>query len=267
MTTEIASILHIAGQFDAIVFDQWGVLHNGSTPYPFAVEAIERLAKAGIPLGVLSNSGKRADLNAVRITGMGFPEVFAHVMTSGEALWQDVATGVLPYRRMLPITGAPGDAEYWRGDLALEFTETLNDADAILLMGLPDQDDHSDTTAILDRARENGMPLICSNPDRASPREGGTVISPGALAHAYADAGGDVTFYGKPHRAVFTALERALGTRKILMVGDSPEHDIAGAQGARWASLFIAGGLHADHSVAQIFAGHPLPDFILPTLR
>jgi ribonucleotide monophosphatase NagD (HAD superfamily) len=72
------------------------------------------------------------------------------------------------------------------------------------------------------------------------------VISPGALAFAYADLGGDTTFYGKPHPPVFQALESVFGAVRYLMVGDSMEHDIAGAQGVGWDSLLIQGGLYAD---------------------
>ncbi|MYF90007.1 MAG: HAD-IA family hydrolase [Boseongicola sp. SB0676_bin_33] len=55
--------------------------------------------------------------------------------------------------------------------------------------------------------------------------------------------GGNVVFYGKPHLHVFEAMERSLGGPRRLMVGDSLEHDIAGAHGAGWDSVFVQGGL------------------------
>ncbi len=89
------SIRDIAGDFEAIVFDQWGVLHNGSTAYPVAIEAVESLARDGARLAVLSNSGKRSAPNRKRIGSMGFPpEAFISVMTSGEALWLDLLADV-----------------------------------------------------------------------------------------------------------------------------------------------------------------------------
>jgi ribonucleotide monophosphatase NagD (HAD superfamily) len=67
------------------------------------------------------------------------------------------------------------------------------------------------------------------------------------LAHDIADAGGAVTFYGKPHAPVFRAVEAAMNVapNRCLMVGDSLEHDIAGAANAGWQTLFIRGGIHA----------------------
>ncbi|MEL7106539.1 MAG: TIGR01459 family HAD-type hydrolase [Pseudomonadota bacterium] len=246
MTRFIDKLAEVAADYDAVVLDQWGVLHDGQTPYPGAVEALKALHRSGTRLAVLSNSGKRSDLNAARIASKGFPEtLFEVVMTSGEALYLDIAAGVVPQRRLYPIEGAPGDAAQWAGDQAGVLVASLELADAVLLMGLPDGDDHSGPKAVLETARARDLPLYCSNPDRKSPRGGGYVTSPGALAHDYADAGGTVRFYGKPHRPVYDALVTALGSDNLLMVGDSLEHDIAGAQAAGWDSLFVRGGIHA----------------------
>jgi ribonucleotide monophosphatase NagD (HAD superfamily) len=137
-------------------------------------------------------------------------------------------------------------------------------------MGLPDAMQHDAEREILRAALSRGQTLICSNPDRTSPRAGGRLVeSPGALAHDYAAAGGTVLFYGKPHRPIFDALApKLLGAERILMVGDSPAHDIAGAKDAGWDTVFISGGIHADQAnIAALFDGIGLPDFTLPLLR
>lgn len=248
MTQVIESMLEIVDRFDAIVLDQWGVLHDGTAPYPGAIAAVQALKAGGTRLAVLSNSGKRAGPNAARIAAMGFaPSMFDLVMTSGEALWQDIARGRVALRRFCAITRDLGDAEAWAKGLDIVFTDAPGVGDAILLMGLPDDDPHM-AMELLDLARDEGLQIYCTNPDRASPRAGGvTVVSPGALAHDMVQAGMDVTFYGKPHRPVFTAVATALDAapERLLMVGDSLEHDIAGGHGAGWATAFVRGGLHA----------------------
>ncbi|MEO1239381.1 MAG: TIGR01459 family HAD-type hydrolase [Pseudomonadota bacterium] len=278
MTRFIEKLAEIAEDYDAIVLDQWGVLHDGKTPYPGSVDALERLHAMGTRLAVLSNSGKRADLNAARIASKGFPDaLFEVVMTSGEALYRDIATGTITEQRFYPIQGSPGDAAAWADDLECDLVASLELADAVLLMGLPDADDHSTAQHCLEVARARGLPVYCSNPDRKSPRGGGYVTSPGALAHAYADAGGTVRFYGKPHRPVYDALSTALGSHNLLMVGDSLEHDIAGAQAAGWDSLFVRGGIHApdfasgdlSRNLAQLVAaeGAPTPTYSIEVLK
>jgi ribonucleotide monophosphatase NagD (HAD superfamily) len=104
-------------------------------------------------------------------------------------------------------------------------------------------------------------------------------VSPGALAHAIEDAGGNVTFYGKPHAAVFHAIEKTMNIEpnRLLMVGDSLEHDISGAAKAGWRTLFVRGGIdasafHGDDIGAALRGlvakkSAITPDFSIQTLR
>lgn len=279
MVADLASLDDALDGIGAVVLDQWGVLHDGAAPCPGALETLQRLGRRRLPLAVLSNSGKRADVNAARMAAMGLPaERFDCVMTSGEALWRDFADGRLPAAKLHPITRAPGDEEVWGEGLDVSFAP-IEDAEAVLLMGLPDSAELGAHGNALDTALARGLPVYCSNPDRASPREGGRLaVSPGALAHAHAAAGGGVSFYGKPHVAVFRAVERALGlpSERLVMVGDSLEHDIAGARAAGWRSVFVRGGLHAaafrNGPMRKVLdrlareANAPLPDATLERL-
>ncbi|MGD1886396.1 MAG: TIGR01459 family HAD-type hydrolase [Cohaesibacteraceae bacterium] len=244
------SLLEVADPYEVIVLDQWGVLHNGSTPYPGAARALNALASSGKRLAVLSNSGKRAAPNAKRIADIGLPiDDIELTMTSGEACWQDYRDGKRKGKKLLAITGRPGDALAWADGLDVSITDTLETAEAVLLMGIPEGSKAQAEQAVLDDAFQRGLPVVCTNPDRASPRADGVLqVSPGTLAHAYEDRGGDVIFYGKPHRPVFERLLQSLGARAehCLMVGDSMEHDIAGAQGIGMASAFVTSGLHAS---------------------
>jgi HAD superfamily hydrolase (TIGR01459 family) len=274
------NLAEAAGGFDAVVLDQWGVLHDGTAPYPGAVDALRALAARGTRLAVLSNSGKRAAVNARRIAGIGFPrDAFEVVMTSGEALWRDLAEGRVAARRLLPVERAPGDAEAFCEGLPVTLCDRVADADAVLLMGVPDDAGPDRFAPVFDAALARGIPVICTNPDRASPRAGGaTIASPGALAHAHAAAGGEVRFYGKPYAPVFKAVATALDLppERLLMVGDSLEHDIVGAHAAGWATAFVCGGLHRpafegrDKRAALesllLAEGAPAPDFALETI-
>ncbi|MGR3490467.1 MAG: TIGR01459 family HAD-type hydrolase [Shimia sp.] len=281
MTTRLESLAEVADRYDVIVLDQWGVLHDGTSPFPFARDAVSDLHAAGMRLAVLSNSGKRAAPNADRIEKMGFSVAhFETVMTSGEALWRDIKAGRIAERAFYAIERAPGDAARWAEGLDITLTGAPINAAAILLMGLPDDAPRETGMDALGHALSEDLPVYCTNPDRASPRAGGAVVvSPGALAHAHQDKGGVVRFYGKPHAPVFRAVEAALGVPpgRLLMVGDSLEHDIAGGHEAGWDTAFIEGGLHAAHfedgdvltSLGELAQaeGTPTPTFSLPMLR
>ena len=251
----IDSLEEVLESFDVVALDQFGVLHNGSVCYASASEAMRMLHARGKEIIILSNSGKRADLNLQRIEKMGLPvETISRVVTSGEALWQDVnesrirVAGRIP-RRLFPICGLPDDPKVWASGSNVEIGEEIDPyCDAILLMGLPDDTEATAYDPTFQQALEFEIPLICSNPDKTSPRADRFVMSPGALAGRYAEMGGKVIWYGKPHAPVFQAVMRHrpdLDPDRFLVVGDSLEHDIAGGQKVGFQTALVRGGIHS----------------------
>jgi ribonucleotide monophosphatase NagD (HAD superfamily) len=76
----------------------------------------------------------------------------------------------------------------------------------------------------------------------------------GALADIYESLGGRVTWYGKPHRTIYThALHRAddLDRASVLAIGDGLQTDMLGAARMGFDAVFVSGGIHA---------GEPFPD-------
>ena len=251
MTKKINSISEIVHEYDAIVFDQWGVLHDGKVSFEGAIECLNGLKKSNVKLAILSNSGKRSLSNADRISMMGFQStLFETIMTSGEALWTDISSNIINEKKFFPIERDKGDAKLWAESLDVSFEDTVHSAQAILLMGLPDGDDLINWTDILEIALDLNLPLYCSNPDLLSPRPGGKLITAaGVLAHHYQDCGGEVVFYGKPHEEIFKKLQNILNSKRILMVGDSLDHDILGGFSAGWDTLLVKCGIHAPEFV------------------
>ncbi|MDA9910716.1 TIGR01459 family HAD-type hydrolase [Amylibacter sp.] len=251
MTKIINSISEIVHEYDAIVFDQWGVLHDGKVSFEGAIECLNGLKKSNVKLAVLSNSGKRSQSNAERISMMGFSStLFETIMTSGEALWTDISSNTINEKKFFPIERDKGDAKLWAGSLDISFEDSVHSAQAILLMGLPDGNDLINWTDILEIALDLNLPLYCSNPDLLSPRPGGKLITAaGVLAHHYRECGGRVVFYGKPHEEIFKKLQNILNSKRILMVGDSLDHDILGGFSAGWDTLLVKCGIHAPEFV------------------
>ena len=248
MTKIINSITEIVHEYDAIVFDQWGVLHDGKVSFEGAIECLKGLKKSNVKLAVLSNSGKRSQPNEERITKMGFSNtLFEVIMTSGEALWTDISSNTINEKKFFPIERNSGDAKAWAKSLDIILENSIHSAQAILLMGLPDGDDLINWIDILEIALDLKLPLYCSNPDLLSPRPGGKLITAaGVLAHHYQDCGGEVVFYGKPHEEIFKKLQNILNSKRILMVGDSLDHDILGGFAAGWDTLLVKCGILAS---------------------
>ena len=91
----------LAERYEVFLLDQFGVLHDGSAPYPGAVAALSALKDAGKTVVLISNSGKRARPNEDRLLKLGFAAgSWDHFVSSGEVAWRSfhemAATGALP---------------------------------------------------------------------------------------------------------------------------------------------------------------------------
>lgn len=67
------------------LLDQFGVLHDGKTAYPCAIDTTRRLCESGARLFIISNSSRRASGTLKKLEKLGFdPDWFEGVITSGE---------------------------------------------------------------------------------------------------------------------------------------------------------------------------------------
>lgn len=279
MTATIAGLREIADRFDHVLLDQWGTVHEGKAVFPEARDCIRALRAAGKKVIILSNSGRRSDDNAERLSDLGLPpEEHDGVLTSGEVTWHGLHDRTAPPFDQLgrhALLIARGNAlSMIEG---LDFVAVTNPAraDFIWLAGLDDlatnpEDWREEMTAHAAR----GLPMLCANPDITMFTSKGLLPAPGALARHYAELGGTVHYVGKPHATIFAAALRQLGDPKparVLMVGDSLDHDVEGGRRAGMLTGFITAGVHAkalERSSIQDLAGDPMrvPDWAMPRL-
>jgi HAD superfamily hydrolase (TIGR01459 family) len=249
-TIAISGLRAIVDRFDHVLLDQWGTLHEGKTIFPAARECVARLREAGKRVLVLSNSGKRANRNQERLATLGLsPEAYDGILSSGEVTWSG-----LHARSHQPFTGLgracflitrDGDRSIVEG-LDLTIVTDVQEADFILLGGLDDAaaaPEHWHGSLSTAAARQ--LPMLCANPDLVMFGARGLIPAPGALAAFYQRLGGTATFVGKPHAPMFAAALKRLGNpdpRRILVIGDSLDHDIAGGRAAAMLTLLVSSG-------------------------
>jgi HAD superfamily hydrolase (TIGR01459 family) len=243
----------LAPEYDGVILDLWGVVHDGTAPFPGVLDCMERLIGADKRLILLSNAPRRSDDVIRRIARIGVPERLYHgVMSSGEEAWQSLKRRSEQFyaalgRRCLHI-GSERDLEIREG-LDLTFVGAPAEADFILNTGPAEWEDTiEDYAALLRAALDRGVPMVCANPDLVVIHDGKPALCAGALAEEYERLGGRVRWHGKPYPSVYDSCLGLLGIsdrRRILAIGDSLRTDIAGATGAGIASLLIAGGIHA----------------------
>lgn len=264
----------LAPQFDAFLIDQFGVLLNGNGAYEFAPRSLERLANLGKPIVLLSNSGKRAVSNEARLSKLGFSrDSYLMVMSSGEAAYYELYRRIghtLPQHAKIWLHARDNDTSAIDG-LNLVRVDSPDEADLLLLAGSnTDTIEFKNYISLLGNAALRRTPMICTNPDLKMLTATARYPGAGAIAEAYAKCGGPVELIGKPYPLIYAEAARhfpGIAADRILCIGDSPIHDIAGGKAAGHKTALVRTGLHADITDAELMnfcADDMMPDFILP---
>jgi HAD superfamily hydrolase (TIGR01459 family) len=249
----IAGLHEIADRFDGVLLDQWGALHDGRRVFPAAQSCVEHLRAAGKRTLILSNSGKRAGDNIRRLANLGLPRsAYDALLTSGEAAWLGLRDGTeAPFDRLgrsCLLIARGRDRSVVEG-LDLDVVADVSSADFIFLAGLDDERAAPEAwRSLLAEASRRHLPMLCANPDLTMFGAAGLLPAPGALGRFYESLGGAVHYVGKPHAPIFAAALRALGNPaagRVLVVGDSLDHDILGGNRAGMLTALIAAGVHA----------------------
>ena len=250
----LAGIGEIAERYDGYILDLWGVLHDGSAPFPGVLDCLTRLKRAGKRLVILSNAPRRVQLVEQRVAEIGIPRaLYDHLMCSGEETWQHLKRRDDPFYaalgRVCYHIGPPRD-DNMMADLGLRRVEDVAEADFILNTGPWGWDQTAEKyESILQDGRARDLPMVCANPDLVVMMSGRRAICAGALAQRYEALGGRVRWHGKPFPSIYATcfgLMDIADKSRILAVGDSLRTDIAGAAAAGIASVLIIGGIHGE---------------------
>ena len=240
----------LAGRYDTLLCDVWGVIHNGRESFPASCEALIRWRAEVGPVVLISNAPRPEGSVAIQLDGLGVPRAaWTAIATSG-----DVSRGLLAARAPGPAfrIGPAKDDPLYEG-LGLTFSGP-DDAAFVACSGPNDEDVETpeDYRGVLILAAARGLEMICANPDLVVQRGDRLIYCAGALARLYEELGGKVIQAGKPFAPIYDlALERAGGPdrARVLTIGDGLLTDLAGARAQNLSALFVADGVHAAEAL------------------
>ncbi|KPF81369.1 HAD family hydrolase [Brevundimonas sp. AAP58] len=243
----------VADDYDVLLCDVWGVIHNGRESWPVACDALIQFNRRGGQVVLISNSPRPASDVIEQLDRLGVPrESWQAFVTSGDATRAELAK-----RAPGPawIIGPDRDWPLYEG-LGLERAKGAEDAAFISVTGPEDDETETpeDYRERLTPAAESGLELICANPDRIVQRGDKIIYCGGSLADLYEELGGRVTMAGKPYEPIYalamTEAEQLLGRTvdrsRVLCIGDGVVTDVLGANAQALDCLFIAQGIHGD---------------------
>lgn len=248
----VSGLSALASDFDGIVCDVWGVLHNGVIGYAAAGEALARYRReTGRPVVLLTNAPRPAREIAVILDRFAIPrDAYDEIVTSGDVCRILLAEGG-PTRAW--HIGPARDLPLFEG-LPLTLVEEA-DAETVVCTGLFDDETETAETyrPALARLLGRGLTLVCANPDIVVERGDRLIYCAGAVAQLYAEMGGRVVIVGKPHAPVYdvaVAAVRRLAGRdvekaRILAIGDALPTDVKGGYGQGLGVLMVTAGIHA----------------------
>lgn len=242
----------LAPDYDVLLCDVWGVVHNGVEAFPHSCDALMRMRARGGTVVLITNSPRPSDQVGRQLERLHVPrETYDAIVSSG-----DVTRGVIEGRRSETLyhLGPERDRSVF-GGLTVRFAP-LASADYVVCTGLEDDevetpDDYRERLELMLKRR---LFMVCGNPDMVVERGPRLVYCAGALADLYVTMGGEVLYAGKPYRPIYemalkkaeAATGRSVALKRVLALGDSVRTDLKGAHELGVDFLFVTAGIHAE---------------------
>ena len=246
----ISGLADLAGDYDVLFCDIWGVIHNGREAFAEACAALVRFNAENGPVILISNSPRPSVHVHEQLDGLGVPRsAWRAFVSSGDAtraLLSERAPGpawAIGPERDMPLYEGLGLA--FSGPEAAEFIACTGPYDD----EVETPEDYRERLALCAR---RGLVMICANPDRVVQRGDRLIYCGGALADLYAALDGPVLMAGKPYAPIYRLalaeaeilLGRTPDPRRILCIGDGVATDVRGANDQGLDCLFVAAGIH-----------------------
>jgi len=254
LSSRIGGLSELAGRYDGILCDVWGVLHNGVAASPDTIAALSAFRRQSGAVVMITNAPRPREPILEQLAGLGVPfggndATFDDVVTSGDVTRMLIG-------EMSPAVfhlGPQRDMQIYHG-LHVDLVEK-DVAETVVCTGLFDDETETpeDYRDLLAELRGRDLPLICANPDIVVERGDRLVWCAGALARDYEALGGRTYVVGKPHRPIYErafarlceAAGRQIGRDRVLAIGDGMPTDVAGAAAYGIDLLYISAGIHA----------------------
>jgi HAD superfamily hydrolase (TIGR01459 family) len=242
----------LAPDYDVLLSDVWGVIHNGIAAHPHACDALMRMRARGGVVILITNAPRPSEVVSRQLERLHVPrETYDAIVSSG-----DVTRSVIEQRRgqSLYHLGPERDRSIFSG-LNVKFAPPEK-ADYIVCSGLEDDESETpeDYRPRLESMLARNLFMVCGNPDVVVERGSTLVYCAGAIADLYATMGGQVLYAGKPYKPIYemalakaeSAASRKVALSRVLAVGDSVRTDLKGARTMGVDFLFVTSGIHAE---------------------
>jgi HAD superfamily hydrolase (TIGR01459 family) len=242
----------LAPDYDVLLCDVWGVVHNGLAAFPHACDALMRARAMGKTVVYITNSPRPSEVVMRQLERLHVPrETYDAIVSSGDVTRSEIERR--PGKSLYHL-GPERDRSIFEG-LKVTFANP-DAADYVVCSGLENDEEETpdDYRERLEAMLARKLFMVCGNPDVVVERGNRLVYCAGALADLYATMGGEVLYAGKPYRPIYdmalakaeAALGKSVAFDRALAIGDSLRTDLKGAHTLGVDFLFVTSGIHAE---------------------
>ena len=206
---------------------------------PKAIEVIKQLKDKSKKIVFLSNAPRPSSKVISFLLKMNMDRKYlSNVMTSGEAAMYAINKN--QFGKHFYHLGPSRDTSIF--EKVKDNKTDLENCDFILCTGLFDE--HENDLKYYKIFKKCFKKVSCTNPDLTVQRGNGEELCAGSIAKTFEELGGEVIYFGKPHKEVYKVCFNS--DEKVLAIGDNLRTDIKGANNLNIDCIFITEGVHRD---------------------
>ena len=253
---KIIKFKYLLNKFDCFLFDQWGVIHDGKKKFTFVDKTLQKL-QSKCCIIVSNTSQNQAEAKTDTLKKLNINHLyFKKIITSGEYL-EYIANSnekkLLKIKKFLKLKNcyliSNGNKNKVFKNIGLK-SVNIKSAKFIMAMSVKPFENFNKYKKILNQLLKKKLIMICSNPDKFvfDGKVRKFVLQVGTLAEYYKKIGGKVIYIGKPYKEIFSYALKDLkfDKKKILMIGDNTQTDIAGAKKFGIKSALVLDGFNKN---------------------
>ena len=232
----------IADNYHLFYVDLWGVVHNGVSLHEEAIKALKEISKKNKDYVLLTNAPRPNSSVKSFLEKLGMEkEIRDHVFTSGEAALNYLKSNLS--NNFFFHVGPPRDFDLFQNFKKMK-SKNIENSEYILCTGLFDNYEENLNYYKDLLIKHTSKKLVCTNPDLTVHRGNKEEYCAGYIAKIFEELGGEVTYYGKPHKEIYKMCFKQ--KEKVLAIGDNLRTDIKGANNLNKDCLFISNGVHRN---------------------
>lgn len=251
MTKYLENIFDITNTYDLIISDVFGVVHDGQRLLKNADKFFKQEASK---VALLTNDGRGIDDVAEHLKGFNFlkKEHYKDLFTSGFFLDEfyklNSESNIKCFMLDDYLETSANRKEAVLSVPGITFTSDIKEANYCFASGVCKFDldyikNNQDLLSKLTILKNNHCKLLCPNPDKFVVYDNRLIVLAGFIAEQYQKLGGEVISFGKPNKYPYEFIINKYNPNKVLMIGDTLETDIDGANQVGIDSLLIGTGV------------------------